>query len=89
MKIVKQCSINQGILTWAGYTTSLRPFTAPRQVFVCHKKGDTSSSGGGYAVKVVDLRRLHLQPNAEREEKKLSREVRRMDGAVVMMVNSG
>ena len=82
MKIVKQCSIHQGIFTWAGYTTSLRPFTA-RQVFVCHKKGDTSSSGGGYAVKVVDLRRLHLQPNAEREEKKLSREVRRMDGAVL------
>lgn len=48
---------------------------ASGQVFVCHKKGDTSSSGGGYAVKVVDLRRLHLQPNAEREEKKLSREV--------------
>eukprot|EP00435_Cladocopium_sp_Y103_P038644 s1112_g10.t1 len=47
---------------------------ASGQVFVCHKKGD-SSGGGGYAVKVVDLRRLHLQPNAEREEKKLSREV--------------
>lgn len=47
---------------------------ASGQVFVCHKKGDTSG-GGGYAVKVVDLRRLHLQPNAEREEKKLSREV--------------
>ena len=40
------------------------------QVFLCHKKG----SEGGFAVKAVDLRRLHLQPNAEREEKKLSRE---------------
>ena len=40
---------------------------------MCHKKGDTGG-GDGYAVKVVDLRRLHLQPNAEREEKKLSRE---------------
>ena len=46
---------------------------ASGQVFVCHKKGATT--GGGFAVKAVDLRRLHLQPNAEREEKKLSREV--------------
>jgi len=45
---------------------------ASGQVFVCHKKG---TEGGGFAVKAVDLRRLHLQPNAEREEKKLSREV--------------
>lgn len=45
---------------------------ASGQVFVCHKKG---SEGGGFAVKAVDLRRLQLQPNAEREEKKLSREV--------------
>ncbi|CAK8985151.1 Calcium-dependent protein kinase 7 (Calmodulin-domain protein kinase CDPK isoform 7) [Durusdinium trenchii] len=45
---------------------------ASGQVFLCHKKG---TEGGGFAVKAVDLRRLHLQPNAEREEKKLSREV--------------
>ncbi|CAJ1356224.1 unnamed protein product [Effrenium voratum] len=45
---------------------------ASGQVFVCNKKG---TQGGGFAVKAVDLRRLHLQPNAEREEKKLSREV--------------
>jgi len=45
---------------------------ASGQVFVCNKKG---TEGGGFAVKAVDLRRLHLQPNAEREEKKLSREV--------------
>ncbi|CAE6920188.1 unnamed protein product [Symbiodinium sp. CCMP2592] len=48
---------------------------ASGQVFVCHKKGTEGGFAAGFAVKAVDLRRLHLQPNAEREEKKLSREV--------------
>ena len=47
---------------------------ASGQVFVCYRRGE-QQLGGGFAVKVVDLRRLHLLPNAEREEKKLSREV--------------
>eukprot|EP00403_Amphidinium_massartii_P007666 CAMPEP_0178384274 /NCGR_PEP_ID=MMETSP0689_2-20121128/7431_1 /TAXON_ID=160604 /ORGANISM="Amphidinium massartii, Strain CS-259" /LENGTH=769 /DNA_ID=CAMNT_0020004517 /DNA_START=114 /DNA_END=2420 /DNA_ORIENTATION=- len=41
------------------------------QVFVASKPGCAS----GFAVKAVDLRRIRLSPNAEREQKKLRREV--------------
>jgi len=41
------------------------------QVFVAGKPGCAS----GFAVKAVDLRRIRLSPNAEREQKKLRREV--------------
>eukprot|EP00929_Paragymnodinium_shiwhaense_P113401 TRINITY_DN81692_c0_g1_i1.p1 TRINITY_DN81692_c0_g1~~TRINITY_DN81692_c0_g1_i1.p1 ORF type:complete len:743 (-),score=165.22 TRINITY_DN81692_c0_g1_i1:106-2334(-) len=40
-------------------------------VFVCKKKGVSS----GFAVKAIDLRRLRLSPNEQREQKKLRREV--------------
>jgi len=44
---------------------------ASGQVFVCCRRGDPTS----YAVKAIDLRRLQLHANAERERKKLCREV--------------
>jgi len=44
---------------------------ASGQVFVCKKKGCPS----GFAVKAVSLRRMRLSSNAEREQKKLRREV--------------
>lgn len=44
---------------------------ASGKVFVCSKKGSPT----GFAVKIVDLRRIELSSNAEREQKKLRREV--------------
>jgi len=44
---------------------------ASGQVFVCKRKGCPS----GFAVKAVSLRRMRLSSNAEREQKKLRREV--------------
>lgn len=41
------------------------------KVFMCSRKG----RAGGFAVKVVDLRRIEMSPFAEREQKKLRREV--------------
>jgi len=43
------------------------------QVFVCNCGGRANRKG--FAVKVVNLKRLQLRPNAEREEEKLHREV--------------
>lgn len=44
---------------------------ASGKVFLCHRK----ECAGGYAVKAVDLRRLQLSPNSEREYTSLCREV--------------
>lgn len=44
---------------------------ASGQVFVCRRKG----SATGFAVKAVNLQRVRLSSNAEREQKKLRREV--------------
>lgn len=44
---------------------------ASGKVFLCSRKGDA----GGFAVKAVDLRRLQLHSNSERERKSLCREV--------------
>lgn len=44
---------------------------ASGKVFVCHRKGH----GSGFAVKAVDLRRIQLSSNAEREQTALCREV--------------
>jgi len=44
---------------------------ASGKVFVCSRK----QSATGFAVKIVDLRRIELSSNAEREQKKLRREV--------------
>jgi len=41
------------------------------KVFLCNRK----SSPTGFAVKIIDLRRIEMSPYAEREQKKLRREI--------------
>mmetsp|Transcript_115887 Transcript_115887/g.368468 ORF Transcript_115887/g.368468 Transcript_115887/m.368468 type:complete len:655 (-) Transcript_115887:3-1967(-) len=41
------------------------------KVFMCSRK----SCAGGFAVKIIDLRRIEMSPYAEREQKKLRREI--------------
>lgn len=42
------------------------------KVYVCRSR---KSSASGFAVKIVDLRRIEMSPDADREQKKLRREV--------------